>query len=395
MSDLLEDIARATALREGAAGVALVLRTIYRTQRITLRDLSRQTRLPLPVLAAVRRELERTRLVDRQAGLVLTPSGRGFVEQTLRVRTRHDAGCPTCHGHGIVIDEELASLVRRLELYSSELPQADVTLDQTPCTPQTAVRRALYMYQAGALEGKRIIFLGDDDAISVAVAMLGKTLGYRHLCRQLTVVETDRRFLRYIQDIARAEDVEIECFEHDLRQPLPESLLDYYDTFETDPPYTPDGLALFVSRAISAMKPGPGQQGFVSFGMQPPDAFLEVLRRVVTMGLVVQEVIPGFNDYRGASILAGTSQFLHVCTSRQTCPFYPSAWDGQGLYTGGRTPRIRRYCCGQCRTELLVGRGHEFQTVEDLQARGCPRCGCPRFHYKGRIVAEGPARQDG
>ncbi len=395
MSDLLEDIARATALREGAAGVALVLRTIYRTQRITLRELSRQTHLPLPVLAAVRRELERTRIVDRQAGLVLTPHGRDFVEQTLRVRTRHDAGCPTCRGHGIVIGEELASLVRRLELYGSELPKADVTLDQTPCTPQTAVRRALHMYQAGALEGKRVIFLGDDDAISVAVALLGKMLGYRHLCRQLTVVETDRRFLRYIQDIARAEGVEIECIEHDLRQPLPEPLLGHYDTFETDPPYTPDGLALFVSRAISAVKTGPGQQGFVSFGMQPPDAFLEVLRRVVTMGLVVQEIIPGFNDYRGASILAGTGQLLHVCTSRQTRPFYPSAWDGRGLYTGGHTPRVRRYCCGRCRTELLVGRGHECQTIEALQARGCPRCGYTRFRYSGRIVAEGPARQDG
>ena len=395
MSDLLEDIARATALREGAAGVALVLRTIYRAQRITLRDLSRQTHLPLPVLAAVRRELERTRIVDRQAGLVLTPHGSDFVEQALRVRTRHDAGCPTCHGHGIVIGEELASLVQRLERYGSELPQADVTLDQTPCTPQTAVRRALSMYQAGALEGKRIIFLGDDDAISVAVALLGKTLGYRRLCRQLTVVETDRRFLRYIQDTARAEGVEIECLEHDLRQPLPELLLGHYDTFETDPPYTPDGLALFVSRAISAVKTGPGQQGFVSFGMQSPDAFLEVLRRVVTMGLVVQEVIPGFNDYRGASILAGTSQFLHVCTSRQTRPFYPSAWDGQGLYTGGHAPRVRRYCCRRCRTELLVGHGHEFQTIEALQARGCPRCGYTRFRYSGLIVAEGPVRQDG
>lgn len=395
MSDLLEDVAQATALREGAAGVALVLRTIYSAQRITLRDLSRQTHLPLPVLAAMRRELERMRILERQAGIVLTPHGRDFIEQTLQVHTRHDARCPTCRGHGIVIGEELASLVRRLELYCSELPRVDVTLDQTPCTPQTAVRRALYMYQAGALEGKRVIFLGDDDAISVAVAVLGKALGHRQLCRQLTVVETDRRFIRYIQDIARAEDVAIECVEHDLREPLPEPLLGHYDTFETDPPYTLDGLALFVSRAISAVKAGLGQQGFLSFGMQPPDAFLEVLRRVVTMGLVVQEIIPGFNIYQGASILAGTGQLLHVSTSRQTRPLYPAAWDGDGLYTGGRTPRVRRYRCGRCHTELSVGRGQGFQTIEDLKEKGCPRCGYARFRYGGRLAADRPARQDG
>ncbi len=178
MSDLLEDVTQATALREGAAGVATVLRTIYSAQRITLRDLARQTYLPLPVLAAMRRELEQTRILKRQAGIVLTPHGKDFVEQTLRVYTRHDARCPMCDGRGIVIGEELDSVVRRLERYCSELPQVDVSLDQTPCTPQTAVRRALYMSQAGALEGKRVIFLGDDDAISVAVAVLGKALGH-------------------------------------------------------------------------------------------------------------------------------------------------------------------------------------------------------------------------
>ncbi len=36
--------------------------------------------------------------------------------------------------------------------------------------------------------------------------------------------------VRYIQDIARAEDVAIECVEHDLREPLPDPLLDRYDT---------------------------------------------------------------------------------------------------------------------------------------------------------------------
>ncbi len=395
MNNLLEDVAQATALREGAAGVATVLRAIYSAQRITLRDLARQTHLPLPVLAAMRRELERTRILERQAGLVLTPHGKDFVEQTLRVYTRHDARCPTCHGHGIVIGEELDSVVRRLERYCSELPQVDVSLDQTPCTPQTAVRRALYMYQTGALEGKRVIFLGDDDAISVAVAVLGKALGHQPLCRQLTVVEMDRRFIRYIQDIARAENVAIECVEHDLREPLPDPLLDRYDTFETDPPYTLDGLALFVSRAISAVKAGLGQQGFLSFGMQSPDAFLEVLRRVVTMGLVVQEILPGFNVYRGASILAGSGQLLHICTSQQMRPLYPAVWDGDGLYTGGRTPRVRRYRCGHCHTELSVGSGQGFQTIQALKAQGCPRCGYARFRYGGRLAADRPIRQDG
>ena len=387
VNTLLTDIAQATALREGAEGVALVLRAIYQAGNITLRDLSRQAHLPIPVLAAIRRELERAGILARQAGLTLTQHGQDFVKHTLLVQTRHDATCPTCRGQRVIIGEEFSPIVQRLEDYSRQLPGVDVTLDQTPCTSETSLRRALYMYQAGVLEGKNVIFVGDDDTVCVAVALLGKALGRPRLCQKLTVVETDTRFIAYIQDIAQAEEVEIECIEHDLRNPLPEKLRGCYDTFETDPPYTQDGLNLFVSRAVSALKTGLGQQGFISYGVRDPDASLEVLRSMVTMGLVVQEIIPTFNHYRGASILGGTSQLLHVVTSQQTSSTYSTGaamWDESQLYTGQRVPTIRLYRCLQCDTAFSVGQGQAHQTIETLKTVGCPTCGHKRFRYQGR-----------
>ena len=384
MNNLLTEMAQATALREGPEGVALVLRTIYQAENITLRDLSHHVRLPIPVLAAIRRELERAGIIDRQAGLTLTQQGQDFVEHTLLVQTRHDATCPTCRGQRIILGEEFTPLVQRLEHYSRQLPRVDVTLDQTPCTSETSLRRALYMYQAGALEGKNVIFVGDDDTVCVAVALLGKALGRSHLCQKLTVVETDTRFITYIQDIAQAEEVEIECIEHDLRNPLPEQLHGCYDTFETDPPYTYDGFNLFVSRAVSSLKTGLGQQGFISYGARDPDAFLAVLRSMVRMGLVVQEIIPTFNRYRGASLLGGISQLLHIVTSQQTVLTNAAPWHERRLYTGQSAPTSRVYHCIQCDTACSVGQGQAHQTIETLKTAGCPRCGHKRFRYHRR-----------
>src|SRR6476469_7309967 len=56
---LLADLAARTRLREGAAGIEAVLRTIHREAGLTGKDLARQTRLPIPVVTALRRELEK------------------------------------------------------------------------------------------------------------------------------------------------------------------------------------------------------------------------------------------------------------------------------------------------------------------------------------------------
>src|SRR5262245_66684770 len=76
---ILDTVARATRLREGPAGVAAVLRAVYRAGSLRLQDAAREARLPLPVTTAIRRELEKAGLLERKHGLALTPSGRSFV----------------------------------------------------------------------------------------------------------------------------------------------------------------------------------------------------------------------------------------------------------------------------------------------------------------------------
>jgi predicted methyltransferase/L-amino acid N-acyltransferase YncA/DNA-directed RNA polymerase subunit RPC12/RpoP len=384
-SNLLADVANATSLREGPEGVAQILHMVYSAGTISLKGLSRKSAIPLPVLAAVRRELERTNIVSRSAGgISLTEEGIGFIENRLNIRTKHDPACPTCRGKQIVIPPEFRPALEKLERYFNQRPPVDVTLDQTSALPESSIRRALYMHQSGALEGKSVILLGEDDSVSLAIMLVGQALGRDDFCKRVTVVEADSRIIDFIREVSSAESFKIECILHDLRDPLPKELHQKFDTFETDPPYTLEGLNLFVSRALTALKTGPGRQGFLSFGAKAPDESLEIQRSLAAMGLVVNQVNHFFNDYEGASILGGSSQLIHLLTTKATAPIIPDSRHHLAIYTGELSQTKRLYRCSNCRTVIEVGQGHGFTTIESLKGRGCPECGNSQFRYEGR-----------
>jgi L-amino acid N-acyltransferase YncA len=291
-----------------------------------------------------------------------------------------------------VIPQEFHSALEKLERYFKRRPTVDVTLDQTSALPESSIRRALYMYQSGALEGKSVILLGEDDSVSLAIMFIGQALGRDDLCKRLTVVEADSRIIDFIREVSSAESFNIECIRHDLRDPLPKELHREFDTFETDPPYTLGGLNLFVSRALTALKPGPGRQGFLSFGAKAPDESLEIQRSLAAMGLVVNQVNHLFNEYEGASILGGSSQLIHLLTTQATAPIISESRYDFAIYTGESSPTERLYRCTGCRTVIEVGQGHDFTTIEALKERGCPKCGNGQFRYAGR--GEGQATKE-
>src|SRR5712672_205 len=126
-TSILETVARATRLREGPAGVAAVLRAVYRAGSLRLQEAAREARLPLPVATAIRRELEKAGLLERKHGLSLTEAGRRFVESALGLGPTHDMACPACGGHGIVIPETIRASVDRLAAIIANAPPIDVT----------------------------------------------------------------------------------------------------------------------------------------------------------------------------------------------------------------------------------------------------------------------------
>ncbi|MFE8012696.1 GNAT family N-acetyltransferase [Streptomyces antibioticus] len=385
---MLTEVADAVRLQEGPPGVRSVLRALRRLAPASTKDLSRATGLPVPIVAALGNELRRRGLVTTERPSRLTEAGQDVVAQ-LGMDLSLDATCRTCDGRELVIPEVLDEAVRRLRALMESGPAADMAIDQSHCTAETKVRRVLALLTAGALPGGSLLLIGDDDLVSLAVAVVGDVLG-GPIVEKVTVVDISPEILDYIQKVSAGLGTRVETVRHDLRQPLPAALHDQHDVAMTDPPYTPEGARLFLSRAVEGLRPGPAHSVFFSFGGKSPDEMLEVQREIMALGLVTNGYIRNFNEYEGSGILGGVGFFQHLLTTSSTASAPAQGEYGGPLYTGDKRTRQRAYACVACGEIVPVGTGARWTSVAALREDGCPRCGKGPFRPGRLLPAEQP-----
>jgi predicted methyltransferase len=272
-------------------------------------------------VSAICSELRKRGVVDRQRPVRLTPLGRELAGRHVRV----DPTCPVCAGRGEVIPPELQPVVRELASLAERAPRTRLELDQSHCTAETKVRRALALLEAGALEGKTVVLLGDDDLTSIAIRLVAAETGAQ--LEGVIVLDVDPAVVAFV----RRPRFRIEAAVHDLREPLPRTLRGAADTVFTDPPYTADGATLFLSRAAQATG-APGRDVFLAFGAKRPDELLRMQRAIGAMGLTVRGLRRNFNEYLGAGVLGGVSHLYHLATTSELRPTLEGRYDGP-LYT--------------------------------------------------------------
>jgi hypothetical protein len=396
------EVAAAVGLAEGPAGVADVLRVVARHEPVASREIARRTELPVPIVAAVCNELRKRGVVDNSRPVRLTPAGR---ESVAVLTGQHgttggnasgaaDTGegaagvgappggeaeirgqCPCCEGRGVALPEPAAGLVPALERAAAGVPAAKLELDQTHCTVDTKLRRVLRMHDAGALGGQRVLVLGDDDLVSVAIAAFAGVAGALARPRRLAVVDCDTDLLGYLDGQLAGLGLTADLIEHDVREPLPPSLLGSFDVAATDPPYTVAGARLFLSRAVDALVPGGGGHVFFSFGARRPAETVATQQLMTDMGLAVRSLVPGFNSYLGAGILGGTSHQYHLRSTGTSEAAVAGRYDGALYSASTRAARTRPYRCAGCGAVHQVGPGAAWATIAALKAAACPGCG--------------------
>lgn len=333
-AQIVFEVARAVALAEGEAGVLDVLRAVGRGGARSVRSLSRSTELPVPLVSAICNELRRSGVVAREPPVRLTPHGLDlFGDVNGRVPFR--AGCRRCDGRGISIPRQLDGVVRELRTVAALAPAARADLDQCHCTVETKVRRVLAMYEAGALGGRRLVFLGDDDLTSLAVRLVAERLGRPGALRGLVVVDVDPDVVEFVRHSLTGSRFAVDARVHDLREPLPADLCGVADTVFTDPPYTNAAASLFLSRATEALAGRAGRDLFLAFGAARPDESLGLQKAIGEMGLVVRRLAPNFNEYVGAGVRAGTSHLYQLRTTSSLRATVTGRYDGP-LYTSER-----------------------------------------------------------
>lgn len=364
---ILEEIATKSQLKEGKEAVRSILREIYRKGTIGTKSLARKIHLPIPTIAAVRKELEAAGLIDRvKKGAILTESGLLFVTKELRISFVNDLLCKTCGGTRIEFPHEFDDIKAKLKSYMDQRPSPNTSLDQAFGLPVTALRRAYFMLQNDDLEGKKILLLGDDDFTSLAIALLD-------ISTDITILDIDMRLTDVISKIADENNYQIKCYNHDLRKPIQEELVGQFDTILTDPPYTIPGLELFLSRAIQALKEEMGRKVYLAYAHRAPNDLFDFQQAIINHGLAIQETIPGFNLYEGAEMHGNTTSLSVLVTTSNTRTIIENEYK-EMIYTGEINPTIRIYNCSNNHS-IRIGTTEKIKSIEKLKELGCPICG--------------------
>lgn len=155
---------------------------------------------------------------------------------------------------------------------SFDRPRLD-TFHQLPCTRGTTVRRVQLMRQQwmGA-DPPETMFLGDDDFVSLQLA--------HQLQWGSTVLDADRAVLHALAAHVTSLAVPVRLMKHDLRQPPPSTKCGRFDFVCADPPYSVEGLRLFVGAAAQVINRKPTSRFFLS--LDP--LVLEERRLLAVMG---------------------------------------------------------------------------------------------------------------
>lgn len=333
---ILDTIKKKVNLQEETNAIQQILIQMYLKKRSTLKELSTASQLPIPVVSAIRKELARMKLVNKQQEFMLSQRGALYVEHELGWANIDVAYYQQLEKDGPAQSELVEEMTNQLSEIISDRPHVNLKLDQAFCTIDTAIKRALLLLKERQLIGKNILFLGDDDLISLTTAILLEHLkkdkheGYK---TQLTVYEYDSALIEFIEKQAEIYQLQVRVVKHDLTKGHLELFQPEFDVVMTDPPYTISGLKLFLSRALAALKTQE-QTIYLSFGEKSPTTDLLIQQLFYQQQLVVKTILREFNLYDGASVLGNKSNLYILQRTRASMPLIKSQQDFHDpLYT--------------------------------------------------------------
>ncbi|EFV13613.1 bis-aminopropyl spermidine synthase family protein [Segniliparus rugosus] len=202
-----------------------------------------------------------------------------------------------------VLDETVLDEIKDAQ---RRAPKANRHLDHVSATAQTALARARWLAERFWLGGARILFVGDHDLTSLAVA---------RLCpgAEIAVVDVDEALVEFLAAELSARGAKFRARHADLRHRFPADLEGWADLFVTDPPYTPEGVALFCARGAQGLRSLARGRGVLAYGYgeDQPALGLAVQKAILGLDCLVEELVPDFNRYHGAQAIGSASDW-HV-----------------------------------------------------------------------------------
>lgn len=288
-----------------------------------LDDLVRRT-------AAPRRQVER--LLDALGGDLETHGDRHTVRPDARTRYRERFALDRLTSlplPGPVDPLPTGDVARRIAEVVAGAPAAVRALDHVPATPVTALRRALWLDGTFDLGGATLVCVGDHDLTSIALCLVNPRVN-------VVVADLDEDLLAYIDDRAATLGLPIRTAWADFRAGLPSVARETGDLVVTDPPYTPEGVRLFLARGLESLRDHANGRLVMAYGYgrHQPALGLKVQREIVGLSLATEAILPHFNRYDGAQAIGGASDLYVLQPTAATWKALPRATQA-AIYTHG------------------------------------------------------------
>lgn len=340
-----------------AARPRMVLELLSDGRWWSANDLVRASGVAHAVVASLFRALETAGEVERE------PGGD---------RRRLSSPVPYTGAAGPTLADPVAHLLPAHSRAAEELaravaegPASDLDLDHVSATAETALRRALFLATRFDLRHRTLLCVGDHDLTSLAVALV------RPEARVL-VVDLDERVLAHIDAVAARLGLPVRTHTADLRLGLPASLREGADLVFTDPPYTPDGVDLFVRRGVEGLADPRRGRVLVAYGASEttPKLAAATQARMVRSGLLLEAVWPDFNRYLGAESIGAASDLYVLRPLARTLP--SPGGDSSRVYSQGVNAKEARGGLDAERATAVLERVAELTGAEDGDTAGAP-----------------------
>lgn len=212
--------------------------------------------------------------------------------------------CPTCLGKRFIPEGKFKEILEEFRRITAKRPSPTLEFFQGYMLEQDAVSRIALMHSYGDLNGKSIVLIGDDDLLSIALAMTG-------LASRITVLDIDERLGNFIKNVNKDYGFNIEYVNYNVADPLPKDLRSMFDVFSSEPLETLSGLRAFITRGAACLK----ENGVGYFGLTLYEAslkkWLAVQKLLAKMNCVITDIIQGFSAYPMDYDTANYEMFVH------------------------------------------------------------------------------------
>jgi hypothetical protein len=147
----------------------------------------------------------------------------------------------------IVGKDKSPGIPPKIAFFKSLRAPSNLLIDQTPVSLYHLKRKIDYANSAIGLDDKSILCVGDNDFVSLALSEL-------YSPKEITVVDIDTSVIERIRETAELKGFPIHPINLDFRSyPRIEKK---FDVFFTDPPFTKQGMRVFMHFGINHLKKG-------------------------------------------------------------------------------------------------------------------------------------------